>query len=185
MNSSDDSARRQELRAAAARLFRKVGFGQATVRDIAAAVGMQSGSIFYYFKTKEVLFAEVFAQQVTMLYKEVGGLVERPGTLHDKIPHLPERHVGQVAPGQVHDHRARLVAGLRVRARAPDLDVVPHVRVGEEALLPEREPLGVQRRSLDPEPSEVLDEPVDDVVGRRARAARCRLGVPVAPVISP
>lgn len=62
MNTSDDSARRQELRAAAARLFRKVGYGQATVRDIAKAVGMQSGSIFYYFKTKEDILVEVMSE---------------------------------------------------------------------------------------------------------------------------
>ncbi|MCC6867834.1 MAG: TetR family transcriptional regulator [Burkholderiales bacterium] len=59
MNTLDDSTRRRELRTAAARLFRKVGYPQATVRDIAKAVGMQSGSIFYYFKTKEDILVEV------------------------------------------------------------------------------------------------------------------------------
>lgn len=59
MNTVDDSARRRELRTAAARLFRKVGYPQATVRDIAKAVGMQSGSIFYYFKTKEDILVDV------------------------------------------------------------------------------------------------------------------------------
>lgn len=62
MKPSDDSGRRHELRAAAARLFRKVGYGQATVRDIASAVGMQSGSIFYYFKTKEEILVEVMSE---------------------------------------------------------------------------------------------------------------------------
>ena len=52
---ADDSKRRKALLTAAARLFRDVGYPRATVRDIAKAVGIQSGSIFYYFETKEDL----------------------------------------------------------------------------------------------------------------------------------
>ncbi|CAG0983856.1 HTH-type transcriptional repressor KstR2 [Burkholderiales bacterium] len=55
----DDSVRRQELLSSAARLFRDVGYARATVRDIAKAVGIQSGSIFYYFKTKEDILVDV------------------------------------------------------------------------------------------------------------------------------
>lgn len=62
MKNMDDSARRRELLAAAAKLFRKVGYSRATVRDIAKAVGMQSGSIFYYFKTKEDILVEVMSE---------------------------------------------------------------------------------------------------------------------------
>lgn len=62
MKTIDDSARRLELRAAAARLFRKVGYSRATVRDIAKAVGLQSGSIFYYFQTKEDILEEVMSE---------------------------------------------------------------------------------------------------------------------------
>jgi AcrR family transcriptional regulator len=54
----DDGNRRQELIRSAARLFRKKGFGATSTRDIAAAAGMQSGSPFYHFKSKqELLFA--------------------------------------------------------------------------------------------------------------------------------
>ncbi|MFO1310507.1 MAG: TetR/AcrR family transcriptional regulator [Burkholderiales bacterium] len=56
---ADDSKRRKELLATAARLFRDVGYPRATVRDIARAVGIQSGSIFYYFETKEDILVEV------------------------------------------------------------------------------------------------------------------------------
>ncbi len=57
-----ESATRIEVRAAAARLFRKVGFNRATVRDIAKAVGLQSGSIFYHFDTKEDILVEVMRE---------------------------------------------------------------------------------------------------------------------------
>lgn len=53
-----DNSPRGRLLSAAAQLFRTKGFDRTTVRDIAAAVGIQSGSIFHHFKTKEdILFA--------------------------------------------------------------------------------------------------------------------------------
>lgn len=44
--------RRQEIVHAAARLFRDRGFHGTTVRDIALAVHMHSGSLFYHFPSK-------------------------------------------------------------------------------------------------------------------------------------
>lgn len=55
---------RQALVEAAAQLFREKGYERTTVRDLAAAVGMQSGSLFYHFKTKGEILAEVMQQGV-------------------------------------------------------------------------------------------------------------------------
>lgn len=55
----DDGNRRQELLRSAARLFRRKGFHATSTRDIAAAVGMQSGSPFYHFKSKGALLHAV------------------------------------------------------------------------------------------------------------------------------
>ncbi len=58
LDERDDGNRRQALLKASAKLFRRKGFGATTTRDIAAAVGMQSGSPFYHFASKgELLFA--------------------------------------------------------------------------------------------------------------------------------
>ena len=58
----DDGNRRPALLAAAARLFREQGFNAASTRDIAAAVGMQSGSPFYHFKSKDALLFAVMEE---------------------------------------------------------------------------------------------------------------------------
>jgi AcrR family transcriptional regulator len=55
----DDGNRRQQLLSCAATLFRRKGFGGTSTRDIAAAVGMQSGSPFYHFKSKGALLYAV------------------------------------------------------------------------------------------------------------------------------
>lgn len=51
--------RRVELVHKAAHLFSTRGFRGTTTRDIAEAVGMQSGSPFYYFESKGALLCEV------------------------------------------------------------------------------------------------------------------------------
>lgn len=57
VNGMDDTPR-GKLLSAAARLFRDQGFDRTTVRDIAREVGIQSGSLFHHFPTKEdILFA--------------------------------------------------------------------------------------------------------------------------------
>jgi AcrR family transcriptional regulator len=55
----DDGNRRQALVSAAARQFRRKGFDATSTRDIASAVGMQSGSPFYHFKSKGALLFAV------------------------------------------------------------------------------------------------------------------------------
>ena len=55
----DDGNRRVDLLRAAAALFRSQGFAATTTRDIAAAAGMQSGSPFYHFKSKDALLFAV------------------------------------------------------------------------------------------------------------------------------
>ena len=55
---TDPDSARGNLLQAAAHLFRNKGYERTTVRDLASAVGIQSGSIFHHFKSKvEILRA--------------------------------------------------------------------------------------------------------------------------------
>jgi len=54
------------LLATAAKLFNQKGYERTTVRDLATAVGIQSGSIFHHFKTKEDILKAVMTE--TILY---------------------------------------------------------------------------------------------------------------------
>lgn len=58
----DEGNRRVDLLHAAARLFREKGFAATSTRDIAAAVGMRSGSPFYHFESKGALLYAVMEQ---------------------------------------------------------------------------------------------------------------------------
>jgi TetR/AcrR family transcriptional regulator, cholesterol catabolism regulator len=57
-----DSGRRQQLLRASARLFREKGYDGTSVRDIAQATGMQSGSWVYHFATKQDILEAVMRE---------------------------------------------------------------------------------------------------------------------------
>jgi AcrR family transcriptional regulator len=58
----DDGNRRRALLQWAAKLFRRKGFNATSTRDIAAAVGMRSGSPFYHFESKGALLFAVMEE---------------------------------------------------------------------------------------------------------------------------
>ncbi len=62
----DEGNRRRPLIEAAARLFRTKGFDGTSTRDIAAAAGMQSGSPFYHFESKNALLHVVVQEGMAL-----------------------------------------------------------------------------------------------------------------------
>ncbi|MDO8330175.1 MAG: TetR/AcrR family transcriptional regulator [Fluviicoccus sp.] len=73
----DDTPRGRVLRAAA-HLFRVQGYSGTTVREIAALVGIQSGSLFHHFRSKEeilfVVMREIIVYNTVVLRAAVEGL---------------------------------------------------------------------------------------------------------------
>ena len=60
----EEKSRREALIDAASHLFRSKGYERTSVRDLAQAVGMQSGSLFYHFRSKAEILEAVMAQGV-------------------------------------------------------------------------------------------------------------------------
>jgi AcrR family transcriptional regulator len=57
-NASTTGSTRIDILKAAAKAFRKLGYRGATVEEIAAALSMKKGNLYYYFRNKEeILFA--------------------------------------------------------------------------------------------------------------------------------
>jgi len=68
------STRREELLAIAARLFAEKGFRNTTVRDIADAAGILSGSLYHHFDSKESMVDEIlssFQEELFGQYDEI------------------------------------------------------------------------------------------------------------------
>ncbi|TKB57637.1 TetR/AcrR family transcriptional regulator [Ferrimonas aestuarii] len=61
---ADPQSPRGRLLAHAAKLFRNKGYQSTTVRDIAAAVGILSGSIFHHYKNKDAILKAVMLEGI-------------------------------------------------------------------------------------------------------------------------
>ncbi len=64
LDSLRPDSRRQDIIAQAASLFGARGYGLTSMRDIAAAVGILPGSVYYHFASKEALLAAVYADAI-------------------------------------------------------------------------------------------------------------------------
>jgi TetR/AcrR family transcriptional regulator len=52
-------------------LFSKYGFAKTTLDDVADAVGMKKGSLYYYFNSKEVIFSEVIMRMARQILDQM------------------------------------------------------------------------------------------------------------------
>ena len=68
--STPEESRREELLAIAAQLFAERGFKNTTVRDIADAAGILSGSLYHHFDSKEAMVDELLDSFQTDLWKQ-------------------------------------------------------------------------------------------------------------------
>lgn len=87
--------RRGELVRAAAQLFREKGFEGTTIRDIAAAVGMQSGSPFYHFANKHELLMAVMEEGLRLGLERTRAVVDTAGlSAVERFRRLVRAHYG-------------------------------------------------------------------------------------------
>ncbi|MEV1131894.1 TetR/AcrR family transcriptional regulator [Agromyces sp. NPDC049794] len=113
--SPEYTAKRAELIAAAARVFRRKGYGQATLNDIASEFGTDRASLYYYVSSKEELFHECVTgltaenlRRAEIIVAEVESPRERlkaliTSNIESQVEHYPYMYVyvqeimGQVA----------------------------------------------------------------------------------------
>ena len=82
---SDPAGARGRLLKEAARLFREKGYERTTVRDLAAAVGIQSGSLFHHFRTKEEILKAVMVETIRLNTAIMQQAMEAADTDRDKL----------------------------------------------------------------------------------------------------
>jgi len=90
-----NESRRGELVRVAAQLFREKGFEGTTIRDIAGAVGMQSGSPFYHFANKHELLMAVMEEGLRLGLERSHAVVDAAGlTAVERFRRLVRAHYG-------------------------------------------------------------------------------------------
>ncbi len=82
---SDPNGARGRLLTEAARLFREKGYERTTVRDLAAAVGIQSGSLFHHFRSKEEILKAVMVETIRLNTALMQAAMEAAETPRQKL----------------------------------------------------------------------------------------------------
>ena len=94
---TNDSERRAELLELAARMFAERGFRATTVRDIADAAGILSGSLYHHFDSKESMVDEIltgFLDELFGRYREIVAAGLPPLTAAVTSANLTSHRVG-------------------------------------------------------------------------------------------
>jgi AcrR family transcriptional regulator len=92
----DEPNRRAEIVRAASRLFAEKGYAGTTIRDIARAVDMQSGSPFYHFKTKHDMLLAVVLEGMATITRAVGAAAAQAGTPREVFEAMLLAHLDQL-----------------------------------------------------------------------------------------
>ncbi len=105
----EEPNRRAEIVRAAGRLFHQKGYSATTIRDIANAVGMGSGSPFYHFKTKHDMLRTVVLEGMEAMHRAVAAVAGSglpPGV---RFEAMLRAHLEQLLGGEGRDFAATLL----------------------------------------------------------------------------
>lgn len=84
-NTTRYAHRHQRAVAAAAAVFADKGFHGASTRDIAEKLGIQQGSLYYYFKSKEAALEEVCLTALRDYVSQIEMIANQPGNSEIKL----------------------------------------------------------------------------------------------------
>jgi AcrR family transcriptional regulator len=94
--------RRREILLAAARVFARDGYDSATLDDVAAAVGVTKGVIYYYFPSKEAVLTEIRTTAIREAIARLEEIVAEGGPPRAQL----ERAIGDLV-GHIFDDLER------------------------------------------------------------------------------
>lgn len=113
--------KRDEILAAAARLFRHQGYAATTLREIADAADIKAGSIYYHFDSKEEILGEVLDTGMKMVTDALRGKLDSlppTATMRERIAVGIEGHLyGMLHFGDFTSANIRIYGQIPVAAK--------------------------------------------------------------------
>jgi len=82
---TDPACAKGRLLQAAARLFKEKGYERTTVRDLGAAIGIQSGSLFHHFPNKEAILLAVMEETILLNTELMKDALSKAGSSKDMV----------------------------------------------------------------------------------------------------
>ena len=120
---TDPESPRGRLLRQAAHLFRDKGYERTTVRDLAAAVGIQSGSIFHHFRTKEEILKAVMTEAILVNTGRMRSRLASAGSTRDAVRVLVQCELESIN-GETGEAMAVLVYEWRSLSEASQTEIL-------------------------------------------------------------
>jgi len=111
-------SRKEEIKSAAARLFRKKGYSATSMRDIATAVGIKAASIYNHFKGKQDLLQDLLLNIAHLFEKGMAEIESSSLPPAEKMEKLIALHVRLTVE---HADAIALIAGEWMHLKDPVL----------------------------------------------------------------
>jgi TetR/AcrR family transcriptional regulator len=112
----DIENKRELILDTASGLFSKYGFAKTTLDDVADAVGMKKGSLYYYFDSKEAIFSEVIMRMASQILDKMKADTEGETSPREKI-------LKSIESGIRRSHDAMKVIGVTAQIK---MELMPH-----------------------------------------------------------
>jgi AcrR family transcriptional regulator len=123
---SKSQVTRRLILEAAAGLFREHGYAGVSLRDIAEAVGMKTGSLYYHFDSKESLVEEILMLGTLGAFAASRAAVEALGSRADPVDKLEAAFVAHTR--FLHDEEDFASANLKILHQVPPAVRERHVQ---------------------------------------------------------
>lgn len=120
---TDPESPRGRLLRQAAHLFRDKGYERTTVRDLASAVGIQSGSIFHHFRTKEEILKAVMTEAILVNTERMRSRLASAASTRDAVRALVQCELESIN-GETGEAMAVLVYEWRSLSEASQADIL-------------------------------------------------------------
>lgn len=78
-------SRREEIVAAATKVFAEKGFNKATMDDVAMECGVSKGTLYLYFSSKNALIGALYAHELTLYLNAIREAASYEGTPPEKL----------------------------------------------------------------------------------------------------
>ncbi len=99
LDATRPDSKRQEILHQATLLFGARGFGRTSIRDIATAVGMLPGSVYYHFPSKEALLAAVYEDGINRSLAALNESIARHRDPWDRLEAAAATHLRLLLSG--------------------------------------------------------------------------------------
>lgn len=100
----DYGDKRRAILDVAAELFAKVGYGNATMIDIAGACKLSKSNLYHYFQAKEDLLFEILREHTAGNLAAVEEVVSRPGPAEERLRAFVGMWVRRALSARAHHH---------------------------------------------------------------------------------